>query len=271
MKDPDNKQVLVVSDIVANVAASELVGPWRGQGTALVNDQRVRVSGSTGRWQEEKRVSLKLDIEPQSLPYDFRFDGPLSFTDSLASLKGQLRVRRMAKQSSQDLIIFRRPEPDTALPIRLESDVEVSSGGAIVPAFKLDIGSTDDPYTVTGNGQAVFGDKLSFRVRAEGQQINVERLSGEVDDPASKPKGQSLQQRLKSLRLLLEKIPRFELDGEINLYLPAVVAGDTVIREVGMDLRPSREVLMARSVTDGKLAILKPNCQAEQNCGLMVN
>ncbi len=237
--DQSSDKDLIVTDIVANMSARDVKGPWQGQGTAFVNNERVRVSGSTGHWQEEQRVSLRMDIEPQSLPYDFRFDGPLSFEDSQLSLGGQLRVRPMPQQTDQDLIIFRRPDQNTALPIRLESDIEVTSKGATIPAFKLDIGESDDPYSVTGNGQALFGDALSFRLRAEGQQIDVNRLSKGSDGEDASKTSLSFQQRLESLRQLIAKIPRFEVDGEINLYLPAVVAGDTVIREVGLDLKPA--------------------------------
>ncbi|MEO1398891.1 MAG: hypothetical protein AAFU56_08515, partial [Pseudomonadota bacterium] len=50
-----------------------------------------------------------------------------------------------------------------------------------------------------------------------------------------------MKERIDVVRALANKLPRFSADGLVSLYLPAVVAGDTVIREIGVDLRPVRK------------------------------
>ena len=112
---------------------------------------------------------------------------------------------------------------------------ELSTGVASFPAFKLDIGPTDDPYTVTGTAQAVFAERLNYRLEAEGQQIDLARLQAAVPQQ----EGRSAQSRLEAVLNVLRQVPVPVTQGEISLYLPAVIAGDTVIREVGFDARPA--------------------------------
>ncbi len=220
-------------DLNAIASAKSFAGPWRVDGTLAHEREKFRISATTGIWQESQQIRLTVDVETKSLPYDLEFNGPLSIKDGVPAWKGTMKLSPMAQQDAKDLIEFRRPGREEAFPVRLESDVEIVSGGANVPAFELKIGASDDPYRLNGNGQAVFGEDFSFRVRAEGQQVNVERFD------ARKGVGLDFSKRLAIFREFLARVPRFKADGEINLYLPAVVAGDTVIREVGMDLRPS--------------------------------
>lgn len=219
--------------VSAEASARTLRGPWQVDGFLSYHDERYRIGLSTGSWQPQGSIRLTVDVEPQSFPYDFEFNGPLVLNEGMPSWDGRLKIKPMGPQSDEDLIVFRRPGQDQTFPIRLESELQIVSGGATAPAFELDIGSRDDPYKLTGNGQAVFTEQVSFRIRAEGQQVNVERFS------AGQETGQDFSSRLENLKSFLTRIPQFDADGEINLYLPAVLAGDTVIREVGMDLRPA--------------------------------
>ena len=231
--DQRHKRDIALENINAVASARALVGPWRISGKGVYDENNYRIALQTGSWQETEQMRVNVRVEPQTMPYDFDFAGPLVVRDNLPSWSGRLTVAPMRKPNNEDLIEFRRPKRETALPLRLESDLEIVSGGATVPAFELAIGSRDDPYTVTGSGRAVFGEDISFRIRAEGQQVNVERFA------SSQNTGVDFGQRISALRDFLTNIPQFEGDGEVNLYLPAVVTEDTVIREVGMDLRPA--------------------------------
>lgn len=233
ISDARYERTIQIENIDATASAKLLTGPWQVEGTASHDEERYRIGVLTGSWQETEQIRLTVDVEAQNLPYDLEFNGPLSMKGGVPTWKGTLKLSPMGNQVADELIAFRRPGPEAAFPVRLESELELVSGGATVPSFELKIGDNDDPYTLNGNGQAVFGEDISFRIRAEGQQVNVERFS------AQQGAGIDFSQRLAIFREFLARIPQFEADGEINLYLPAVVAGDTVIREVGMDLRPA--------------------------------
>ncbi len=245
LRDGRNKQEFIVADIFGKASAITLAGPWQAEGTVAHLGKKYRMRGSTGRWQPTDQMSLKLRVEPQDLGYDFTFDGPFKIEDDIPSWSGLATVLPMAEQSGEDRIVFPRNLAELPLPVRLESDFRLLSGGATVPAFKLDIGSREDPYTVTGTAQALFGDRMSFRINAEGQQIDLERLQESMagTDGASNDNQAvaGLNARLAVLRDAIGKIPRFSADGAISLFLPAVVFDNTTIREIGLDVSPKAD------------------------------
>ncbi len=250
LRDTRVAREFVLKDVVAKASARTLAGPWRVEGFVSHEGSRARIKASTGRWSAagpdgsdgsggpgDGRMSLKLTTQPQNQPYDFEFDGPVILSGGMISASGRGRVKPIIKQGDKDRLNFQRPGPEEALQVRAEGDIELNNSGVTVQTYQMEIGARDDPYTVTGSAKADFGESVSFKVVAEGQQINIERLVGSKG-PQDAGGKLGFEERFSAVRSVLEKVPRFDADGLISLYLPAVVAGDTVVREVGMDLRP---------------------------------
>ncbi|MEM1039023.1 MAG: AsmA family protein [Pseudomonadota bacterium] len=260
----DRKTVLDTINLTAS--ANTLVGPWQVNGrlsavssigqAAEDAASDIRFSLNTGRWQSEQgQLGLRLTVEPKDLPYDFALNGPFVLRNGVPSITAQFTIRPAGAASADDRITFPRPAADTALPIRMEGTALLVAGGVTVPSYQLDVGSGDVPYTLTGAGRANFDDTITFRATAEGQQINLEQLNavqaaGQTAPPNASPnegaatggtQKLSLKERIDLVRALAKKLPRFSADGLVSLYLPAVVAGDTVVREIGVDLRPTRK------------------------------
>jgi len=237
VRDERFEREFLVRDINAKASARTLAGPWRANGTLRYAGEQARLRLSTGRWQDNQSMSIKLTAEPQSQPYDLSFDGPLKITDGAPKITGIVTIKPMSSQNDEDKITFRRPDAATALPVRVESDVSLRTSGATFPAFKMDVGAIDDPYTLTGSAEAVFDELFSLRVNAEGQQIDLKRLADDQDNSATESK-LDLAARLAAVKSFLAKVPSPPTNSTVSLYLPAVIAGDTVIRDVGVDLRP---------------------------------
>ncbi|MEO0546342.1 MAG: AsmA family protein [Pseudomonadota bacterium] len=260
----DRKTVL--DDISLTASANTLVGPWQVSGRLSAASSvgqptedaasDIRFSLNTGRWQSEQgQIGVRLAVEPKDLPYDFALNGPFVLRNGVPSITAQFTIRPAGSASADDRITFPRPAPDSALPVRMEGTALLVAGGVTVPSYQLDVGSGDVPYTLTGAGRANFDDTITFRATAEGQQINLEQLNaaqaaGQAATPNASPnegaatggsQKLSLKERIDVVRALAKKLPRFSADGLVSLYLPAVVAGDTVVREIGVDLRPTRK------------------------------
>ena len=123
------------------------------------------------------------------------------------------------------------------LPVRMNGQFDARPNALKLQEFKLAIGNKDDPYTIDGTAQAAFGDRSLFKIVAEGQQIDVDRLGKLKTKGGAVP---SLAERLVVLKNIFERVPVPPAEGQISLYLPAIVAGDTVIREVGVDIQPRK-------------------------------
>ncbi len=184
---------------------------------------------------------MKATVEPQSRPFDVTFEGPLDLSDGLPHLTGLVRIDRAPAQSAQDRIDFPRDGAGTGLAVNVEADLDVTPDLLIVPAYKMEVGAADDPYTITGSAQATLDEVPTFVLRAQGQQVDVARLEdtlGGVDDAPEMGQGRTIEQRLDGLAAALRDIPRFAASGVVEIELPAIVAGDTIVRDVKVQVRP---------------------------------
>ena len=68
----------------------------------------------------------------------------------------------------------------------------------------------------------------------DGRQIDLDRFDQEVN----RDKVPTFENRVAVLRSILERIPVPTGTGEINAILPAIVAGDTFVRDVKTTVRP---------------------------------
>ncbi|MEZ5801369.1 MAG: hypothetical protein R3D29_14050 [Nitratireductor sp.] len=76
---------------------------------------------------------------------------------------------------------------------------------------------------------------VSFRMIADGRQIDLDRVGGQQKTAGTSP---SIEQRIAALRSVVDRMPAPSIKGVIDLSLPAIVAGDTVVREVTAIVEP---------------------------------
>ena len=240
VRDDRFEREFIIRNIDATAEARTLAGPWRGDAQFSYLGQRMKLESSTGRLKSSGSINVSATLKPKNLPYDIAFDGPFLVKDGVPSAVGIITVKPLARQTDQERIAFPRESAGSALPVRFEGDLEIGSAGASVPAYRMDVGGGDDPYTLIGSARAAFGEALSFKAKAEGQQINIERFeaAGQASGETENTSGRQLSARLAVLADLLERVPQFEAEGDIDIKLPAVIAGDTVIRDITLNIRP---------------------------------
>ncbi len=225
-------------DINVEISARTLAGPWRINGNLVLEGEKADVKITTGRVHEDGLINTRLSIQPYAHPYAIELDGPIGMVKGTLNYKGAFKLK--AEQPRKVLADGKpaRSFPYVALPIRVNGRFDAKPNALRVQEFKLSVGSKDDPYSITGTAQAAFGDRSLFKIVAEGQQIDIDRMGKLAKSKGNPP---SLGERLDVLRKIAEKVPAPPAEGLISLYLPAVIAGDTVIREVGVDIRPRKD------------------------------
>ena len=70
---------------------------------------------------------------------------------------------------------LRRPMP----PPRVKGRFELTNERIRVPEYRLEVGSTDDPYVITGEATLDTGSAPEFLLIANGQQIDVNRIGNQ--------------------------------------------------------------------------------------------
>ncbi|HSO47004.1 MAG TPA: AsmA-like C-terminal region-containing protein, partial [Rhizobiaceae bacterium] len=212
----------------AEISAEGLTGPWRISATGAVDGVPSEFSVTTGRIQEEGSLRVAIDARRFDQPYRLTVDGPVEMRDGVLAWNGAFRISPATGEGG-------KPEPG-ALPVVASGAFFATPNAVEAPEYRLEIGDRDDPYTITGRGVAQIREEISFRIEADGRQIDIDQLStgsGDGGQPAA-----GLATRLAALRSIVDAIPVPQARGEIDFELPAIVAGDTVIREVSALIRP---------------------------------
>ncbi len=230
-------QSFEAENINATISARTLAGPWSIKGDLVLNGQRADIRIKTGRLQESGIINARLNIQPNSHPYSIELSGPIGLVDGTLKYKGNFKLRGIQNKRVLSTGEAGLTFPYKALPVRVSGLFDARPNALKLQEFKLAIGDPKDPYNISGTAQAAFGERSLFKVVAEGQQIDVDRLGKLEPKSSSVP---SLSERLQVLQKIFQLVPIPPVEGQISLYLPAIVAGDTVIREVGVDIQPRK-------------------------------
>lgn len=213
--------------IAATISAQALTGPWRIDARGLVEGSPAEISVSTGRLQESGALRVKATAARLDLPYRITADGPMIVTGGVPNWSGEFELAAVSAARGG-------PEP---LPVAATGRFEATPQAVEAPEYRLEIGPREDPYTITGQGVVRMGERILFRVEADGRQIDLDRLPT-APDSAEQAEGKSLEARVAALKAIVDRIPIPQAEGVIDFALPAIVAGDTVIREVTAIVRP---------------------------------
>lgn len=226
--DQSAERELSVLQMYAGISAQSLLGPWRMEASGLVNGVQTRFTINTGAYQPEGSIRVKLSTERIDQPYRLQIDGSVSLKEGLLAWGGKFQIDPMSGDA-----LDRAKEAAPPLPASVEGMFDANPKIINIPEYRLQIGDRDDPYVVTGRGGIDIADKVFFRLQAIGRQLDLSKLND--DEQTQTP---SLEDRFAALKNILDSIPFPDAEGEISVELPAIVVGDTLIREISAVVRP---------------------------------
>ena|GEM_PF-1519297 len=216
--------------------AKSLYGPWAFEARGNIEGIDTAFGVSTGRLQDTGNIRLKLSVQRADQPYKIFLDGPVGIENELLSWKGKFKFSPILKTDKSDSSLFTSNKK--ALPVKTEGDFELTPAAILITSFRTEIGDRSDPFVLTGNGSANLKEAVYFRFQVDGRQINLDRVAemrGEKNDTIAE---QNLDDRIRIVREVLEQIPVPSINGEIDFEVPAIVAGDSIVREVSAIISP---------------------------------
>ncbi|MCA1444449.1 AsmA family protein, partial [Ensifer sp. IC4062] len=239
-----------VTDLSADLSARSLAGPWKVEGRAALDGEAGSFAFSSNAVNEEGALSLRTRLTPDKRPFGVELDGDLKVVDFRPVYGGQftLTENRPADEAKQSGAL------------RINGEFQLTNESIRVPEFRFEAGPPDDPYVVTGEATLDTGKDQKFLLIADGQQIDVSRIgnsgrSGKTGrDPAI-----SLRQRIEAMLAIAADIPIPQVPGRASLKLPAIVIGDTTVRDVRLDVRPDG----AGWIVENAVALLPGRTQME--------
>lgn len=219
-------RVLTASGMDADISARSLYGPWRIEAQGLVEGRDATIGISTGRLQESGAIRLRVTAERRGFDYRVTMDGPLALDDGVLGWNGEFGIVPLAEALAAE----------RALPVHAEGRYAATPTRVDIAEYRMEVGDRADPYVVTGTAGANIREAIFLRATADGRQIDLDRLPAPEAGGTTPPAG--LQQRIGVLKELVDRIPVPAASGEIDLLLPAIVAGDTVIRDLKARIQP---------------------------------
>ena len=219
-----------LTEINTEVSAKSLAGPWRMVGSMRVDGLRSAVTVNTGR-ASDGAMRLRIQAEPEVQKVSIESDGDLRFDGTAAKYAGDFRLAARREQAEGA-----NPPPATEGPgFRIKGKFALDNQRLALDEFLFETGPLDNPYSAKGAGFVDFGSEPRFALSLDGAQVRFDEAIG-ADATGS---GLTLAERLAALQEALLDLPKPSIPGTLDVNLPAVVAGDTTVRDVRLSAEPA--------------------------------
>ncbi|MGB3898536.1 MAG: AsmA family protein [Mesorhizobium sp.] len=225
----------LLSDINSTISAKSLTGPWRMDGTLKLDGIGVRLAASTGRVEADGQMRLRLKLDPDAYPLAIESDGNAGMKDGAVVYSGQFRIAgngsdKAELRGTDGRMVTVRAEPGYRVTGKFSLDHQKLG----IDEFRFETGPLDNPYAADGKASVDLGTTPRFAIEASGAQVKFdEAVAGEAGG------GLTLDQRIAALERALLSLPKPAIPGTVEVKLPAVLAGDTTIRDVYLSAEPA--------------------------------
>ncbi|RCS25445.1 AsmA family protein [Phyllobacterium salinisoli] len=255
VRDSGNNRQHVISDLNATMAATSLAGPWRFDGTLTLDGQKAALDVTTGEVKPEGILRVRASILPQDMPAVFETDGDMVLTQGALSYGGTFTLRssdvasgatrsRGGNTAKASRVTLPEERPLFA-DLRITGKFSADHAKVDMPEFRMEQGPVDNPYVVNGKALFDYGNAPRFMINADGQQVLLDG-GGLVESGATKDGATSVQaapavplsHRIAAFQRLMDRVPIPTIPGSVDLRLPAIIAGDTTIRDVTVQAEP---------------------------------
>lgn len=226
----------LLSEINSTISARSLAGPWRMDGTLKLDGLAATLSASTGRAEPGGQMRVRLKLDPEAYPLRIESDGNAGMKDGSLVYSGQFRVAGNDSGGAE----LRGTDGET-VKVKAEPGYRVSGKFSLdhrrlgIDEFRFETGPLDNPYSADGKASADLGTEPRFAIEASGAQVQFDEAVGGESGGG----GATLDQRIAALERTLLALPRPVIPGTLEVKLPAVVAGDTTIRDVHLSAEPA--------------------------------
>lgn len=233
--DEASGRVHNASDINAVLSANSLAGPWLANGTLEIEGQKLALDLTSGEAKPDGSLRLRARISPEAVPASFETDGDITLDDGRLNYAGSFSLRSADAMGSVAKNQKEPIEKPFFSDLRVSGKFSANKSHFDASEFRMEQGPADNPYVVNGKALIDYGDKPHFEISADGQQIFWGPVETTQDQqPAPVADGE----RLETLRRMLEQLPIPGMPGNVDLRLPAVIAGGTTIRSVTISAEP---------------------------------
>jgi uncharacterized protein involved in outer membrane biogenesis len=229
----------LLSEINTEISAKSLAGPWRANGMLRFDGMKTALAVSTGSVDETGQMRLRLRVDPELYPVTIEADGNARLEKGAALYSGQFKIT--GEDGEQEKLRGGDGEMVEAQALKAEPGYRLNGEFAFdhkkldISDFRFETGPLDNPYTADGTAFVEFGGEPRFSIEAKGAQVRFDEAIAGSETGA----GLTLADRISALEKALADLPKPTIPGKVEVNLPAVVAGDTTVRNVRLLAEPA--------------------------------
>lgn len=229
-----------IDNFNAQISARRLTGPWKLRGKAVVGNDGVAISITTGKWRAGRPLKFGFRLSPiDSSGAIYSFDGEtgLKGAGGKERIAGRLKiVPATSKRGKSDLQSDLRP---LTLKAQVSADFDTLdfTGIEIAPQNSVDINTF-----VTGRAKVTLGSVIRADAQLKASRVNLDSLLG--------VRGRKTMRSLRTLDVLalsIEKLPaRLELNTQLDVT--NFVVADQTFDETRLDFSIFENTLKIRNL-----------------------
>lgn len=228
----------LLSEVNTEISAKSLDGPWRVDGSLRLDGIRTTIGVSTNKVDEKGMMRLRVKAAPAIYPFTVESDGDVRVEGGAAQYAATFRIeardeKKVADQNEAAPKIGKAEPPAW----RVNGKLLLNHARLAFDEFRFETGPLNDPYVADGSAFIDLGTTPRFEVKATGAQVRFDEAVG----AGNGTQGLTLKERVAAVRAALLDLPKPAIPGLIDVDLPAVVAGDTTIRDVKLQAEPVAE------------------------------
>jgi hypothetical protein len=222
-----------ITGLNLKLSAKTLAGPWRIAGRGALDGRKGGFVVNTSV-PEAGKMFMKLRLLPDDPGLVAELEGSLGLNNLRPQYAGTFRLRERYRSETMNEEGAVNEGQKSSAP-RLTGEFELLNDRLRINKYEFQMGDPADPYIVTGEATIDAGRKPDFLLTAIGQQIDMSRFGTRVEGQAAI----SLRDRLTALMTLARDIPIPPMPGKATVSLPALIAENTLIRDIHLDMRPA--------------------------------
>jgi len=238
--DAQNGREHRLDDIDATLSARALAGPWIIEGKATIAKRRGAFEIRTGV-SNSGSVRATARFRPDDAQFALETEGDAGIEDAKPRYDGNFTLRIPAEIATAQNTLGGK------LSAVARGDFMVDNERLRIDEYRMEFGNEVDPYVVTGEATIDTGPKPEFLLVADGQQVELGGIK--ADDKTTRLSASeavsvasiSIRERLNQLNSLLARLPPPPMPGRVDIALPAIVGGDTTMRDIAISARPEGE------------------------------
>lgn len=223
-----------ITNLDMDLSAKTLAGPWRVSGKGAIDGRTGSFVLSTSV-PDKGKMPLKLRLLPDSPAVVTELEGVIGLNALRPEYKGRFSIRERTRTETDTA--GAAPDNTRSAGPRVAGQFELMNDRLRIPEYDFRMGDPADPYIVTGEATIDAGRAPEFLMTAVGQQVDVGRF-GASNESTEDASAVPLSDRVRAFLTLAADIPIPALPGKVDIRLPALVAGDTMIRDIRLQMQP---------------------------------